>query len=540
MQLYRLFIYILTGITISTLCGCDAGNSAGVSSSTATTNVSGSVIAGPTSGSSVTVKSAAGIIVAGTVFTATDGSYTIAIPSSALTSDLVFEASGGSFPDEATSTTGVSLGTLSAHITAGSLTSGANVSIDPSSTIIQRLVAGGKSRTQAEADFLAAFGYKPDTTVKPAFATISSASSPPQRLLGFRAAVFSQLTKDLGLLPAQQSDLIKAIAEDLSDGKLDGKKGGTLLTASALAALGIPGISTYSEDISNLYAASFITFMASANNKCKLTAAQINAPPSGTVSLTSTYRVEYLPPAGGDIVSKNTFQLKITSRSTGLPVGGLAASIILQPDMVMKMVMGTVWPNAVVESSTPGTYSGTVYYSMATTGLSMYWKLSVRIGAETAVFYPNIAGFKTGNTISSKFSSGTDITTGTTKRSYQVWRDPLAGTDSTYDFTLFVSSTDGPITFPVYAGQSWTTAPLALSTITLLASTDGATWVAMTPVGTNSGRYTARGLNLMLGMSMPVYIKLSINGNIYTSNGAVYDNGTGITSNAVQTFSVAP
>jgi hypothetical protein len=433
----------------------------------------------------------------------------------------------------------VTLGTLSAHLPAGTLVTGCNVSIDPSTTIIQRLIAGGKTRVQAETDFEGAFGYKPDHTVKPAFATISTAATTPQRLLGFRAAVFSRLTQDLGLAPAQQFDLIKALVEDLSDGKLDGKKGSTLLTSVELLALGIPGITNYPEDIANQYATALTNFQSSTLNRSKLKTSQISAPPFGKVSLTPSYRVEYLPPAGGEFVSKDTFQFKITKRNDDTPATGLASSIVLKPDMVMGMVMGTTWPNSAVET-TPGIYTATVYYSMETMGLDMYWKLNIKIGTETAIFYPAIAPFDMMDTVSAKFSNGTDMTSATAKRTYRVWRDTLtSGTGGGYDLTLFVSSTDSMNTLPVFAGQSWTTLTFSLSTVSVQASTDGATWYPLTAIGI-TGRYTVSGIGLTRGIAGKVYVRLGINGNIYTSNGLAYDNGTSSASNAVQAFNVTP
>ncbi|HEY6007669.1 MAG TPA: hypothetical protein VIU40_05045 [Geobacteraceae bacterium] len=522
-----LFIVLLPFL----LNGCGSGDS-----TVSTTTVTGSVFAGPAFGATVSVKTSAGAVIAGPVTTRSDGSYSIAIPASAVTSDLVFEASSGTFTDEATATTGVSLGSaaLTAYVAGGTLAATSHVTLDPSSTIVQKLVVGGKTKAAAEAIFNTAFGYLPDVSVKPAFANLSSAATTAQRLAGLKAAVFSQLARDLGLAPAKQFELLQALADDLSDGSLDGKKG----TAAVLTPSGTP----LPEDIGNSYAGSLINFLGSANNKTKLTPAQVNAPSFNPISLTPSYRVQYAPAAGGDSAGKDTFTLKITKRSDGSAATGLASGIVLNPLMVMtSMSGGTTWPNAVAETSTPGTYTGTVYYSMATTGMDMYWKLSVVIGTETAVFYPYAAALPTGNTVSVKFSNGNDTTTGTTKRTYRVWRDSLtARPGGTYDFSVFVSSIDGGNTLPVYAGQSWSTAPLAISTVTLQASTDGTTWVTLSPVGTNTGRYTVNRLALMQGMTMPVYVKLSINGNVYTTNGLAYDNGTGTASNAVQTVSVTP
>jgi hypothetical protein len=322
---------------------------------------------------------------------------------------------------------------------------------------------------------------------------------------------------------------------------LDGKKGTALLTESALAAIGIPGITGYPEDIANKYATALINFQASAINRSKLRTSQINAPPFGKISLTPSYRVEYVPPAGGEFVSKDSFQLKITKLSDGSPATGLASIIVLKPDMVMGMVMGTTWPNATIETTTPGTYSGTVYYSMETMGLDMYWKLNVKIGEETAVFYPDISAFDMMDTASVKFSNLSDLTTGTTKRAYRIWRDGLTpGAVSTYDFTVFVSSTDVGNTLPVFAGQSWTTSAMAINIVSVLASTDGTSWTPMTAVAGLTGRYSINGLSLAQGSTGKIYVKLSINSNIYTSNGLAHDGGTTVASNAIQVFNATP
>ncbi len=533
-----------------TMFGCGGSGSSAVP----TTTITGTVFAGPATGATVTAKTTAGVVVATTSVAAdANGAFSIAIPTAALAGDLIFETSGAgaTFTDEATGAS-TNLGTLSVFVPAGTLFAGANVTLDPSSTIVQKLIAGGKTRTAAFTAFSSSFGYKPDFTIRPAFANVSSAATTPQRLAGFRAAAFSQLTNDLkdpatstGIGgAAKQFELLQAIADDLSDGVLDGRKsGGTVVkTASNF---------TIPEDILNQYNAALISFQNSSSNKSKLTPAQINVPISGKVSLTPTYRVEYVPPTGGEFVSADTFQLKITNRIDGTPATGLASSIVLNPYMVMgAMGGGTHWPNAVTEIS-PGVYSGTVHYSMETYwGLDMYWKLYVFVGSETAFFYPRVAAFDNMDTVSVSFYNSSDTTTGTSKRRYRLWRDGLsAGAGGKYNLTVFLSTTDGSgsygsITssngYPVYPGQSWTTAPLALSSVKVQAY-DGTAWVDLTPVGT-TGQFTASGLGLTGGIQGKVYVRLIINGTTYTNanTGAAWDSSDATTSNGVQSFTVTP
>jgi hypothetical protein len=520
--------FLLFLVTLLAACG---GSSSSPPAST--TTVSGSVFAGPVTGTVVTVKDQTGALVAGPVtVTSQDGTYRISIPNSALTGPLVFLATGGTYSDEATAAEQVPLGSFSAYAAPGSLAAGASVTLDPSSTILEKLVSGGKSLAAAQSFFSAAFGYLPDCSVVPAFANVSSSASQASRLAGLRAAFFSQLTKDLALAPGKQSELVQALADDLSDGVLDGKKGSAPVTTASGAAL--------PEDIANRFASAAIAFQGSARNQSKLSSDKISAPPCGKLSLTDNYRVEYLPASGGDLTARDSFRLKITHRNDGTPATGLASSIVLTPLMVMSSMSGsTTWPGAVTESTEPGTYSGTLYYSMASTGLDMYWKLSVAIGTETAVFYPNVAALPAGNTVSAKLSSNADKV-GASNRTYRIWRDTVAAGVTGYDVTVFLSSTDAGNTLPVYAGALWSTPALALTAVTLQASSDGATWTTMTPIG-NSGRYRADGLPLAAGSTRTVYLKLQINGNDYTTNGNAPDGNSDLSrTNALASFSITP
>jgi hypothetical protein len=549
------FFVLLLCVAFLNACGGSSSDSGSYATPVTTTSVSGVVFAGPASGATVTVKTTAGAVVATSgVPTDASGAFTVAIPTTSLSGDLIFETtgSGATFTDEATAAA-TALGSLSAFVPAGTLTSGSNVTLDPSSTIVQKLVAGGKTRTAAFTVYSSSFGYKPDFTIKPVFANASTAATTPQRLAGFRAAVFSQLTKDVkdpaatsGIGgAAKQFELLQALADDLSDGVLDGRKSGAAVKTAANY--------TIPEDILNQYNAALISFQKSAVNKSKLTAAQINAPVSGKTSLTPSYKVEYIAQAGGDFVSADTIQLKITRRSDGSAATGLASSIVVNPYMVMDtMSSGANWPGSVTESGTPGVYNVTVRYSMETYwGLDMYWKLYVFIGSETAYFYPKVSALKNMDTATVSFYTSSDITTGTSKRRYRLWRESIsAGTGGKYDFTVFVSTSDGSSTYgtinsannyPVYAGRSWTTAALAINSVKVQAY-DGTTWVDLTPVGTNTGKFTASGLSLTAGTQGNVYVRLIINGITYTNvnTGAAWDVSNATTSNAVQTFKVTP
>ncbi len=514
------------------------GGSSSTPSAT-TTTVSGTVLAGPAAGAVVTVK-ANGIEVARSAPSAADGSYTVAIPTSELSKDLYFEAGGGTFPDEATSTTGVSLGTFSAFAAGGTLSSGSNVTIDPSSTIVQKLVAGGRTKASADAAFAAAFGYTPDCSVKPSFATISSASTTTQRLAGLRAAAFSQLTKDMGLTPAGQSELIQALAEDLSDGTLDGlKTGGIAVTTASGTPIPV--------DIANRFANALMTFQTCPLNKSKLTPDKIGVPPFAKKALTSSYIVEYIPGTTAAAMGKTTFMIKLTNRSDNSPASG--KTLIVKPFMYMATKSHTT-PMAAPVDNGDGTYSCTVYYVMASAlnGMSMgVWELKVTIGTESATFYPYV-GMPMGGDMLTKLSGITDAImgmAGVEKRTWFLFNDGLAATTGgNYTFTVFLATkeTGMTLTFPAVtvgsvlknqSNVSWT-----VSSIVMEMSADKATWVSATDLG--NGRWSAAGLaGLTAGTPGKIYVRLYVSDGTTTEQKTTDGAAVG-TANGFQTFNVTP
>jgi hypothetical protein len=507
--------------------GCGGSSS---SSPAATTTVSGSVMAGPPVGSIITVKTVAGTVVATTtVPTDSNGSFSIAIPDSALSNDLVFEASGGTFDDEAEQTPsgkGVTMGTLSTYVSAGSLTAGSNVSLDPSSSIIRKLVAGGMTKTAAEAAFTSAFGYTPDCSIKPAFATMSSASTTTQRLAGLRAAAFSQLTKDLVLTPDKQFDLINAIATDLADGTLDG---GYVVAGKTIPA-----------DLANRFSSALVNFQMSALNKSKLTPDKIGAPVFNKTALTTSYKVEYILGTMAAAQGKTSFKIKLSTLA-GAPVSG--KNVTVRPFMYMATKSHTTPSDQVIDNG-DGTYSCTAYYVMSSVmnGMSMgIWELKVTIdGTESVYFYPVVA-MSMGNTSLTKLTGISDSIMGMAaaeKRTWFLFNDGLTGMAGNHNFSLFLATKETMTNFPaVYtnkvlkneSGADWT-----VSTVVVEASTDKTNWIAATE--TSNGHWTVAGLpGLTSGVAGSIYVRLTVNGEQKTTDGAAVG-----AANAYQTFTVTP
>lgn len=533
---YSRIIYSAALLTLGFILSACGGSS---DSTNTGTTVSGVVMAGPASGTKVKVKSVLGNYSTTSAPTNSNGAFQITLPDSLLSGDLIFEASGGTFPDEATATAGVTLGTLSAHVAAGTLAAGANVTIDPASTIICELVKGGKSRTAAVADFAAAFGYTPDGTIKPVFAGISSAATTAQRLAGLRAAAFSQLAKDLGIIPAKQHELILALAEDLADGTLDGLKTGGAAVTTASAIL-IP------TDIANRFSNALMTFQMDASlNKSKLTPDKIGAPPFVKKALTDSYLVEYLPGTMAAATGKTMFKIKLTNRSDGTAASG--KTVTLRPYMYMATKSHSTPMEAVTDNG-DGTYSCTVYYVMssAMNGISMgVWELKVTVdGTESTRFFP-VVGMPMGSTTLAKLNGVGDSIMGMAgleKRTWFLFNDGLSGMSGNNTFKLFLATKEmgSMLTFPAVRisdtlldqnGTPWT-----VTSIVVEVSTDKTTWIPATDAG--NGHWSTAGLTgLTAGTAGKIYVRLTVNGELKTTDGlALAADG----SNGYQTFTVTP
>lgn len=512
---FRLLVLLLSGFIAA--CGSSGSNSTDNNSNGSTTTITGSAFAGPISGANVTVKNIGGDIVAGPVTMGGDGSYSINVPDSYLSGDLVFESTGGSFRDEATGLI-VTAGALYAHVSGGTLNSGSSVHLTPATTIIQKLVAGGKTLADAEALFNIAFGFTPDISVAPKDATNpATGATEAQKLEGLRAAAFSQMTNDLSLTPVQQFDLLTALANDLSDGSLDGK--------DASGTVNIQTGKDLPEDIQNRFALALSNFVNDADkNKTGLTVDKIGELPFGKISLTDTYRVEYIPVTMTPKVGKTVFKLKITKTSDNSSVTGLNVSVMPMMHMATKNHSTTV--DSVLDNG-DGTYTCTVHYLMASTmnGMSMgYWELKVTIGGmngEVAYFYPTVAMDMGGGTPKATLKGQSDMISGTEKRSYYLYNDGIAMVGMDHLFNLFIAAKESMMSFPAVAPgvtlNAGTAYELTANTISVEASTDGTNWVTATDKG--NGHWEASPASLIHGYTGKVYVRLTVNDEQKTTDG---------------------
>jgi hypothetical protein len=527
---------LLIAAALFALSGCGGGGGgAAYIPAGSTTAVSGSVYAAPVDGAVVVVLDSTGTTtIAGPVSTNADGSYTVRIPKSALSSDMIFSSHNGTFTDEATGTV-TPAGTLTAYVIAGSLGTGSGVYLDPASTIIADLVQSrGKTLNQANTIFSQAFGYTPDWSIAPQNQP-SSGNNQPQRLAALHAMAFSQLTKDLGFGPAIQFNLLGALAADLADGTLDGMNGANPVSLST---------GTLPADIENRFTCSLISLISNtAVNLTGLNEGEIGNLPFAKVAFSSNYRVEYMQMGMmGATQGKTMFKMKL-SNPDGSPAPG--KMVTLMPKMHMPG-MSHATPLGAITDNGDGTYTCAAYYLMASGPGMGYWELKVMIGMNDSVtFYPSV-GMAMGDTTRTTLTATSSNDTigsgmGVTKRPYYLFNDGLSGTTG---FNLFIAAKESMMSFPAVSIGTVLSSPTGtITSMSVRASTDSdpdpnnKIWIDAV-AGTNPGQWSLSGLtNLASGVSDTIYVQLTVNGEQKTLDGLV-SNASG--TNTYAAFIVTP
>jgi hypothetical protein len=193
-----------------------------------------------------------------------------------------------------------------------------------------------------------------------------------------------------------------------------------------------------------------------------------------------------------------------------------------------------------------GTYSCTVYYLMAS-GMGMgYWELKVQIGGmggETATFYPSVGMAMGSTTVRATLKGQIDLIgsmMSSSKRTYYLFKDGLTS-GATSTFNLFLAAQESMMSYPALSTLSTTTlhnesgTPWTVSSVNILASTDGSTW-SSPAVETAAGHWSLSDLTgLVSGQTGTIYIKLNVNGEDKTTDGNPVSS-----ANAYATFTVTP
>lgn len=505
--------------------------------------LSGSVFAAPVSGSSVVIKDTSGNTLAGPVMTDSNGAFSVEMDEDDVGYNLVFEATGGQFIDEATAAS-TTAGMLSAYIEGG-VTAGGQVHLTPGSTIINQLINQyGKSLANAQTMFESAFGYLSDASIAPTDATAPKAGAvDAERLAGLRAGAFSQLANHLSLTAAEQFQLMNALAQDLSDGSLDG--------VDASGAVNVSGTAVNLDaSIQNKFAYALIAFHQGAGSNSGLTNIQLGNIAEGRIAMSASYKVEYLQVMMAPMEGKSTFRVRISDLA-GVPQTGLTVS--LMPMMYMESHMHST-PVGSVTDNGDGTYDIEIYYLMASSmmnGDSMgYWQIKVMIGGmmgESVYFYPDVM-MAMGDTPKAMLKAqmmGTDKIASMMAgmdmpRPYVLFSEGVTGTTGSHDIALFLAAREDMMSYPdVDTGtvlNAGTAYELTVSSVSVEVSTDGSSWTMATENG--NGHYTASSINgLTDGTEGQYYVRLSVNGEQKTTDAAAVS-GTG--TNDYATFSVTP
>ncbi len=512
MELQKRLRYSFVFGSIALLAACSSADSVTApvtppATPTAVT-LSGSIFASDVGGASVTIKKTDGTTVAGPVTTNSDGTYSIDILDTQLVSDLVFESTGGGFVDEETRLNATA-GSMSAFVSGGTLAAGDSVHVTPSTTIHAGLIINhGKTPTEAQTAFFNAFAYNPDFSVDPVDITdpASLNAGDVARLAGWHAAVFSRLASDLGLTPEQMFEMFAAIAQDLSDGDLDGdvEVGSTGVNTPALA-----------------------TYIA--------TTGSFNTAEAANLEITYTQLT--------DEHGKNVFKLTILDTSGGgaaTPVTDLVpgTELTVMPMMYMADRIHATPMGSITELGN-GEYEVTAYYLMPSRMPSETmgtWDLKVMVNMKSVHFYPNIDMAPMINTARVQLKGIADTIFNMdgleVPRPYNLFRDNLAqnGMGSTYDFDVYIAPMETMMSFPALVDGMILTSGMGgtdynVSGITVEASIDGGTTWDTGTTGVTAGVWSFTALNLddTPGFTNEIRVKLTVSGETKTDGGLATD-----------------
>lgn len=505
MELHNLIRYTFLACSIGTLAACSSADNDTPATTPTSTTISGSIFASDVNGATVTAKKISdGSTVGGPVDTTSDGSYSMDILDTDLATDLVIESTGGLFNDEETGAIGVTAGAMSAFVAGGTLATGDSVHVTPDSTIHADLITKyNKTPSEAQSAFFKAFAHNIDTSVDPVDITdpASYTADDASRHIGWRAAVYSRLANTLTLAPAEQFDMFAAMAQDLSDGTMDG------MDASGPVQIGSTGINA------------------------PVLADYITATSSFDTAEAENLKVTYTPPMM-NVHGKNVFTLTITD-TAGTPVTGLTAADLKVMPMMYMADRTHATPMGGITELGNGVYEVTAYYLMPSRmmdGTTMgTWDLKVMANMKTVHFYPNINMAMMTNTVRVQLKGVNDTILNMdgleVPRPYNLFRDNLVqqGAGTNYNFDIFIAPMENMMSFPALIdGMTLTSGmggtPYLVSGITAEASDDdGATWTAGT-TGVADGVWSFSTLQLNSGANT-IKVRLTVSSEVKTTNG---------------------
>ena len=244
---------------------------------------------------------------------------------------------------------------------------------------------------------------------------------------------------------------------------------------------------------------------------------------------TTSYKVEYIPVTSA-IMGKSTYKIKLTNVNDGKAVPG--KTISLMPKMYMSNNTSHATPLETITDNGDGTYSGVIYYVMASTAGDT-WELKFTIDGEVAIFNPVVAtGGTSTSTMLVKLKGINDKIAGMTMsapavaRTYQLFNEGMSATS----VKLFISAVDDGMMMKFPAVSKGSTlhnemnVARTVASMTVDASTDnGSTWSSLTD--NSGGHWSVSGMT-GLAAGGTVKIRVTIDGEQKTSDGTTAVPGT--------------
>jgi hypothetical protein len=298
-----------SGVTLTDMQGLMtmlAGSNGAVGAGGTTTGmVSGTATMGPVAGATVTAFAVAnGMVGAQVGSAATDTGGNFAVPIGSYAGPVLLQVTGGTYPDEATGSTmsmqaGDALTACLPPVSTGAATTG--VQVTPLTTMAHaraRAMTGGMTDANVAAAQAAVGSYFSVTDVlhtvpmDPAVAGSGASATPDQVNYGMSIAAMSQYAQTIGM--PVSSGMVTAMADDATDGVMDGKMGGTPISMMGMGGM-MGGTMSATAGTTGLSAA-MSAFVGSAMNHSGVTLAGVQA----LVTKLGTSNGQ-LPGAGGTV-----------------------------------------------------------------------------------------------------------------------------------------------------------------------------------------------------------------------------------------------
>jgi hypothetical protein len=217
---------------------------------------------------------------------------------------------------------------------------------------------------------------------------------------------------------------------------------------------------------------------------------------------------------------KSDFKIRVTNRSSGATVAGKNVSLTPKMNMVSSSSHGT--PVGTITDNADGTYSGNIYYLMASGATMGTWDLKFSVDGETVIFNPSVA-MAMGTTPRSTLKGVNDMigsmTGSASARSYYLFNDGISGST----VKLYIAAADDSMMtmFPAISVNSTlhnqSNAAVLVTAMSVEVSTDKTNWTALNDDGT--GHWSKTGL-AMLSTGMHLFVRLTVNGEQKTTDGS--------------------